>query len=255
MKRNKERVPEFDEIIFENRNKTYGAYDLRKRYKSAASLSILGGIMLSGTIMAALSLSTEPGEASTGPTSVILVMADPVIPDFVKPDVPKPPEVLTKTIMNLKPVITDDTAQATPYVPTAEEIQNSVKNGSVDDTSSYSTPSDPVIPVEPEPRIIVQEMPEFPGGNAALLEYIGENLKYPAEAVDNKIQGKINLKFVVRSDGSVDRIEIVKGVDSLLENEAIRVVKSLPRFKPGKQDGVAVPVWFSLPVTFKIQNN
>ena len=111
------------------------------------------------------------------------------------------------------------------------------------------------IPVEPEPAIVVQEMPEFPGGEAALLKFVGDNVKYPSDAQNNNIQGKVILRFVVRSDGSVDRIEVLRGIDPSLDNEAVRVVKTLPRFKPGKQGGVAVPVWFLLPVTFRLENN
>jgi periplasmic protein TonB len=255
MKRNKEKVPEFDEIIFENRNKTYGAYDLRKHYKSAASLSILGGIALSTILIAALAFNTEDGKATTGPPSVVIIMSTPVPADFTPPEDPKPPAAMTNVINNLKPVVSEDTAEISTYIPTNDERQNTVQNGNVNDTTSFVPITEQVIPPDPEPVVVVQEMPEFPGGPAALLKYVGENLNYPADAQNNNIQGKVILKFVVKSDGSVDRIEILRGIDPLLDNEAIRVVKTLPRFKPGRQGGVAVPVWFMLPVTFKIQNN
>jgi protein TonB len=254
MKRNENMVPEFDEIIFENRNKTYGAYDLRKRYNSAASLSILGGIALSTLLMISLSFATEEGTASTGPTSVVIVISDPDIPDFAPPPEPKPPADLSNSIKNLRPVVTDDTTKITQYIPTTEEIINTVQNGNVSDSVTYTEPTDPVLPAEIKPFIFVEEMPEFPGGSAALLKYVGENLRYPEDAQNNNIQGRVILKFVVNPDGSVDRIEILRGVDPLLDEEAIRVVRTLPRFKPGKQGGVPVPVWFSLPVTFKIEN-
>jgi len=257
MKRNEKMVPEFDEIIFENRNKNYGAYDLRRRYKSAASLSILGGIGISAIIMAALSFSTKEVTASNGPISVVLIMDDPVIPDFVPPPVLKPPADLNNTVSNLKPVVTDDTTRITPYIPTAEEINNTIKDGDVNETDTvvYAEPVDPVTPAEETPRICVEEMPEFPGGNSELLKYIGETLRYPSDAQENNIQGRVTLKFVVTRDGSVDRVEVIRGVDASLDNEAIRVVSSLPRFKPGKQGGVPVPVWFTIPVNFQLKIN
>ena len=98
-------------------------------------------------------------------------------------------------------------------------------------------------------------MPEFPGGDMALLKYIHENLIYPSDAQINNVQGRVVLKFVVNGDGSVDRIEVIRSVDPLLDNEAIRVIGRLPKFKPGKQGGVPVPVWFTIPVTFRIENN
>ncbi len=255
MKRNKENVPEFDEIIFENRNKTYGAYDLRKRYKSAASLSILGAIAFSAILVAALSFATEDGKATTGPPSVIILMSTPTSADFTPPEDPKPPAAMTNVINNLKPVVSEDTTEISTYIQTNDEIQNTMQNGKVDDSTTFVPITEQVIPPDPEPVVTVQEMPEFPGGPAALLKYVGENLNYPADAQNNNIQGKVILKFVVKADGSVDRIEVLRGIDPLLDNEALRVVRTLPRFKPGRQGGIAVPVWFMLPVTFKIQNN
>jgi protein TonB len=167
----------------------------------------------------------------------------------------KPPSDITNVIKNLKPVVTDDTTEITKFIPTTDELINSVTDGNVDDTVKFIEPADPVLPPDNTPRIIVEEMPEFPGGNSELLKFIGENLNYPADAQDNNVQGRVTLKFVVNRDGSVDRIEIIRGVDPSLDNEAIRVIKSLPRFKPGKQDGVPVPVWFSIPVVFQLRVN
>jgi periplasmic protein TonB len=255
MKRNEKRVPEFDEIIFENRNKKYGAYDLRRRYKSVASISILGGIFISAILMTALSFKIKDQPAPAGQTDVILILEDPIIPEFVPPPEIKPPADLTSIIKNLSPVVTDDTTEITAYIPTTEEFNNNVTDGNVNDTVTYSEPADPVVPVDNTPRIFVDEMPEFPGGNTELLKFISENLEYPAEAIDNNIQGRVILKFAVNTDGSVDRVEVIKGVDNSLDNEAIRVVKTLPGFKPGKQNGVPVPVWFTIPVIFRINNN
>jgi len=254
MKRNEKKVPEFDEIIFENRNKTYGAYDLRKRYNSATSLSILGGVALSTILLSAISFTAQDTKASTGERSVVIVMADPVIPQKVDLPEVKPLE-LPKKIAYVEPVVTDDTNLVTKEIPITDDLIRTTKNGVVDDTVVYVEPINPIIPVEDKVFIIVEEMPEYPGGIPALLKYIGENLVYPPEASSNNIQGKINLKFVVNPDGSVDRIEVLKSVDPLLDNEAVRVVKTLPKFKPGKQGGIPVHVWFSIPVVFKLVNN
>jgi periplasmic protein TonB len=255
MKRNNERVPEFDEIIFENRNKNYGAYYLRKSYKSTASMSIISGVALSVLLILLLSFKTEKGTASAGITTVTVVMTAPVTTKYVPPPLPKASANLTNTYKNLKPVVTEDTSEATKFIPTADDLQNLTSNGAVSDSGRAPEVVEAPIPVEPEPVVIVQEMPEFPGGESALLKFVGDNTKYPADAQNNNIQGKVILRFVVKSDGSVDRIEVIRGIDPLLDSEAVRVVKTLPRFKPGKQGGVAVPVWFMLPVTFRLENN
>jgi periplasmic protein TonB len=256
MKRIKESAPEFDEIIFGNRNKSYGAYDLRNRYKSVLSLSILCGITFSALLVGALALLPSEGIATPPPESVIIIMSAPVKPEVVRPVPAKPPAATISALKNLAPVITETETDISTYIPTTDEITGSVKDGNpIDTLISYIEPTDPVLPHDDIPRFSVQEMPEFPGGNQALLKFVGENLHYPDAALENNIEGRVTLKFVVNSDGSVDRIEVLGGVYPALDNEAVRIIKLLPDFKPGRQNGVPVPVWFTIPVVFKIKHN
>lgn len=99
----------------------------------------------------------------------------------------------------------------------------------------------------------VEEMPQFPGGEAALLSWIADNLVYPAEAAGNNIQGRVVVQFVVNRDGTIGDVKVARGRDPDLDSEAIRVVKKLPRFKPGRVNGQPVNVWYTLPITFKLQ--
>jgi TonB family protein len=105
---------------------------------------------------------------------------------------------------------------------------------------------------EPEPFVVVEEMPMFPGGDEALLKYIAENTHYPEEAKDNGIEGRVIARFAVEADGIVDRISVLKGVGPDLDAEAVRVVSTLPKFQPGKQGGMEVPVWYMVPITFAL---
>ena len=100
---------------------------------------------------------------------------------------------------------------------------------------------------------IVEENPEFPGGPEALLKYLTKNTVYPESAIDNGVQGRVTVGFIVERDGSVASVEIRKSVDPALDKEALRVVKSMPRWKPGKQQGKAVRTRFSVPVVFRLQ--
>jgi len=104
-----------------------------------------------------------------------------------------------------------------------------------------------------EPYVVVEEMPMFPGGDSTLLAYISHNTKYPETAKINKIQGKVIVRFCVTSVGSVDRISVLKSVNPELDAEAVRVVGSLPAFKPGKQGGKAVSVWYMVPIEFSLE--
>jgi TonB family protein len=103
------------------------------------------------------------------------------------------------------------------------------------------------------PFVVVEEMPMFPGGDGALLKYIAENTMYPELAKENNIQGKVIVRFCVTSKGSVSQISVLKGVDPELDAEAIRVVNTLPTFKPGSQGGKPVPVWYMVPITFSLK--
>jgi periplasmic protein TonB len=254
MKRKNEKVPGFDEIIFENRNKEYGAYDLRKSYNSTTSISIAGGIALCGLLILAFSLSTEKGKASQGPVIDVLLTPDRIYADPVLID-PKPPEELGNIIKNVAPVVTEDSMNNIDLPPITDILVQTEKDKPVGDTAIFEDTREQVIKPDDTPFISVQEMPEYPGGLSELMRYIGSTISYPDEAIANNIQGRVILKFVVNTDGSVDRIQIIKGIDTSLDNEAVRVIKTLNRFKPGKQDGIPVPVWYTIPVLFRLQTN
>ncbi len=104
-----------------------------------------------------------------------------------------------------------------------------------------------------EPFVVVEEMPMFPGGDLALLKYISEHTEYPDTAKINNIQGRVIVRFVVTSEGTVNDASVLKGVNPLLDKEALRVVSGLPEFQPGKQGGNPVPVWYMVPITFALQ--
>ncbi len=113
-------------------------------------------------------------------------------------------------------------------------------------------------PVETEPQSkkvynSVEQMPEFPGGAAAMMRYLQENIKYPPEAAKNNIEGRVIVQFVIDETGQVGEVKVVRPVSEELDAEAVRVVKTFPKFEPGRQDGEAVSVWYTLPVMFKIQ--
>ncbi|WP_462280908.1 energy transducer TonB [Salinivirga cyanobacteriivorans] len=106
---------------------------------------------------------------------------------------------------------------------------------------------------EPEIFMVVEQMPEFPGGQGELFKYISQNIQYPAIAKENGIQGKVFIQFVVGKDGSITNVTVLRGVDPSLDKEAVRVVKNMPKWKPGKQRGKPVYVRYQVPINFKLQ--
>jgi periplasmic protein TonB len=255
MRKNEKKVPEFDEIIFENRNKTYGAYDLRKRYNSATTLSVIGGVAFSALLMLIILLSTNRDATAEGGNDVIIVIKpdNTLIPEKVKP--PEPEKAIPEPVQNKysPPDVVEDTSVSSAPMPSIDDVLRSVKNRSVTEIDTIVYVPLEEIPTQPEPYFSVEEMPVFPGGAAALLKFIAENTKYPAEAEQNNIQGKVILKFAVEPDGSVNRVTVLRSVNPLLDEEAVRVIKTLSGWTPGKQNGKPVPVWYVVPVNFQLK--
>ena len=165
------------------------------------------------------------------------------------------------------------TSQETPPPPPPPAVQEvevlngvednveteSIEVNAEDDKAEEVVIAAPVeAPVEEEEEevvfVVVESMPEFPGGQQALFKYLSENVKYPVIAQENGIQGRVICQFVVNKDGSIVDVEVVRsGGDASLDKEAIRVIKSMPKWKPGKQRGKAVRVKYTVPVNFKLQ--
>lgn len=99
-----------------------------------------------------------------------------------------------------------------------------------------------------------EQQPQFPGGETALLKYLQENIKYPPKALKDSIQGRVVVQFVVDKAGSVGEVKVVRSVNKDLDDEAVRLIKTLPKFYPGRQNGQAIAVWYTVPVTFKLQD-
>lgn len=257
MKRNEKKVPGFDEIIFENRNRQYGAYDLRRRYKSAASFSILACVVLCALVFILISAFTPKDiKTDTGGTITVVLSTTAVTdPNKVVAPPPEKPVKIPELNPYIAPKVSTDSLDFDTIMITDLAVVK-VKDGIVTDKKDTVI----YVPVVTDPDaeeifITVEEDPVFPGGPEALLKYIAENTVYPAEAVENNISGKVIVKFAVWSDGSVKRIEVIRKVDPMLDAEAMRVVSTIPAWKPGKQNGKPVPVWYSVPVNFKIIEN
>ena len=142
-----------------------------------------------------------------------------------------------------------------------EKVETKIVINTEDDASkrqmeAYVPPPPPKPKVEEvteEIFVVVEDQPEFPGGNTAMMKFLSDNIKYPVIAQENGIQGRVITNFVVEKDGSITDVQVVRGVDPSLDKEAIRVIQSMPKWKPGKQRGSAVRVRFTLPVVFRLQ--
>ena len=161
-----------------------------------------------------------------------------------KKTVPPPPAAVTKA--DIIEIVDDDA-----------DIDDEILASTEDNTPWLDPQEYEVIMVEPEPdpdeiHIAVEEVPEFPGGVAALMAYLRKNIKYPAICRENNIQGKVIVTFVVNKDGSIVDVEVAKGVNPALDKEAVRVISQMPNWQPGRQLGRPVRVRYSVPVSFRL---
>ena len=135
------------------------------------------------------------------------------------------------------------TNQQAKVTPTSQAVKENTKAQVLDESAPQSK----------KVYESVEQMPEFPGGAAGLMRYLQENIKYPPEAAKNNIEGRVIVQFIIDETGQVGEIKVVRPISEELDAEAVRVVKNLPKFEPGRQDGEAVSVWYNLPIVFKLQ--
>ena len=259
MAKEKIRVPAFDDIVFESRNKEYGAYRLRKKYSRNLLIGLAIGIVIMGTAVITPYLNAKAlvNQQKRAERQVEITMENLDQPTEVvapPPPPPPPPEDVVQQAKYVPPVVVDSVKpEETAQLMTADQAQIEVKNEEVVEVIQEVKEEVQEDEPEAEPFIVVEEMPMFPGGESALLAYISEHTQYPEVAKENNIQGRVIVRFCVTSKGGVDKVSILKGVDQELDKEAMRVVQSLPTFKPGKQGGKPVPVWYMVPITFTLK--
>jgi periplasmic protein TonB len=258
MAKEKKFIPKFDDIVFELRNQEYGAYRLRKKYSRNVMIGMLIGILIIGTAVLTPYLNAKAleNQKKRDQKLVELKMENLDQPQDVAPPPPPPPPPPAEVVAQVKyvpPVLVDTVKpEEAKQMMTADQAQTEVKNEDVqvvetvqEEIKEYEAPA--------EVFVVVEEMPAFPGGDKAMMDFIYANIKYPDIAKENNIQGRVILKFCVTYKGAIDQVTVLKSVDPSLDNEAIRVIKLLPTWKPGKQGGKPVNVWYNVPVIYQLK--
>jgi protein TonB len=259
MERELNRIPNFDDIVFENRNKEYGAYKLRKKYNRNVIIALIIGtlILVTAVITPYLNAKAAENKSKRAERQVEIKMenldqpAETIAPP---PPPPPPPQDVVQQARYVPPVVVDSIKpEEAAQLMTADQAQVEVKDEEVIEEVVQVTEEVQEAETQTEPFYVVEEMPMFQGGDAAIQKYIGDNVVYPEVAKENNIQGRVIVKFCVTPTGGVDQVSVLKGVDPELDAEVVRVVKTLPKFKPGKQGGKPVPVWYTIPINFQLK--
>lgn len=264
------------DIVFANRNRTYGAYQLRRAYPRYLGRAFGIGLLLIGFGLVLPQILNALDGKFAEPVYVDMLRElgpppdiDPDIPPPPPPPPPTPPPPVRATVRFVPPTPTPDELVQDEQPPDPEKVLNTDADVSNKDRASEGD-APPSIDQGDFTRIVettvakpddreynmgegLQKPPTFPGGEQDLLRYLAENIKYPALARENNIQGTVALSFVVNKDGSVSDVSIVKEIGGGCGKEAMRVVQSMPRWSPGEANGYPVKVRFTLPVRFRLQ--
>lgn len=266
---------EWRDIVFEGKNKNYGAYELRQTSskRHIIAIVIVAILVVAVAAIPAFLEAVKPKDPNLGaiddPFEMSNISNVEEVPEenIIKQETAPPPPPLKATIQFTPPVITEDEkVKEDKEMKTMDElnekkdiqvsiatIEGSNDKDAVDIAELAEHKVIVAEPKEEKPFTSVEQMPQYPGGDAELMRFIGGNLKYPTIAIENGIEGRVVIRFVVTVDGSISDVQIVKKLDPSCDKEAVRVVKMMPKWVPGKQNGRNVPVYYTLPVLFKLQ--
>ena len=274
--------PKWVDMVFAGKNKEYGAYQLRKgtsgRNIKALLILVIAAALVGGFLAWKVIEQKQAEEQQAYMEAMELAKLQQQAKkeekkkEQVKPKIEPKKEipVARETQKFTAPVIKKDELvkeenqvkqmdKLDDKVAVGSEDKEGVKDRTVEAVRSEIAVAAPPPPPAPKPEVatkvfdVVEEMPSFPGGNAALMSYLNSNTKYPVVAQENGVQGRVIVSFVVERDGSISDVKVARSVDPSLDREAQRVVKSMPRWSPGKQNGSTVRVKYTVPVVFRLQ--
>ena len=274
--------PKWVDMVFAGKNKEYGAYQLRKgtsgRNIKALLILVIAAALVGGFLAWKVIEQKQAEEQQAYMEAMKLAELQQQAKKEEKKKEPVKPKIEPKkeipvareTQKFTAPVIKKDELvkeenqvkqmdKLDDKVAVGAEDKEGVKDRTVEAVRSEIAVAAPPPPPAPKPEVatkvfdVVEEMPSFPGGNVALMSYLNGNTKYPVVAQENGVQGKVIISFVVERDGSISDVRVARSVDPSLDREAQRVVKSMPRWTPGKQNGQTVRVKYTVPVVFRLQ--
>lgn len=272
---------EWRDIVFEGKNKEYGAYEMRansvaRHTKAIVMVVIAVAIILVFLILSVSGVFSKPEEEQITTATVQELTTMEAEEEEIEEEEeqfqlpPEPEEIIApEEVANQQQVtdlliVEDDKIEDDKQVKNTEDVlNNEAAVGAVDITDGTNDLNKviikeeviaaPVVEDEPVSIAMVEQKPEFPGGEAAMYKWLGDNIVYPSAASEEGVQGRVVVEFVVGKDGSITNVRVVRPRHPALDKEALRVVKAMPKWVPGRNNGQPVKVTYTLPVTFKLQ--
>lgn len=254
------------DVIFQGKNQSYGAYELRSIYDKNINKALIIAVLIFSTAISLpliLSILNFGKEEKVENVTVNLELLPPPPVDPKTPPPPPPPKIelpkVAAAVKFLPPKVEEDEkVQEDP--PTVDEMKDKVISTEnvkgeegIDNMIEEPAPAQVIEePKQDEVFLVVEEMPEFTGGMGAMQKFIASNIKYPRIASQQGLEGRVIVTFVINGQGEVANVEVVKGIGGGCDEEAVRVVKMLPKWKPGRQNGRPVSVKFTVPIKFAL---
>jgi len=244
-------------MVFAGRNQEYGAFALRRDYVRGLLVAVAGSLLFFGLaigtpkIVASLGGDEEIVEAKKIVDVNLDLFEEEKKEEPPPPPVEPPPPVKIESVQFTQLEAVDEPVEEPP--PTQETLTETNAGTITQEGEKIDEPPPPVEEAEPQIFTIVEEMPSFPGGEAELFKYLGKNVKYPPMAQDAGITGVVYMTFVVDEHGKVKDPKVLRGIGGGCDEEAIRVVKAMPAWEPGKQRGKPVRVQYNLPIRFTLK--
>ncbi|MGA1977406.1 MAG: energy transducer TonB [Bacteroidales bacterium] len=256
----KERIPDFDDLLFKSRNREYGAYMLRKKYKAVVIAGILIASMIGSlAVLIPFLLSRSSEHVFSGGSRFIQVRMETLPPpkeELIVPPAPPPPppKTIQEQVKYVPPVVVDTMVpiEKSP-VSNDELLANKEKQDDINTNTGYGDDQlyGDIGSGDGDSFFLVEVMPLFRGGGIdRFRQWVQARTNYPKEAIDKKIKGTVYLTFIVEKDGSISTVTIIQGVNPLLDNEAARVISESPKWTPGQQRGKPVRVRYKIPMNF-----
>ena len=251
---------DIDDLLFKTRNRDYGAYQLRKKYNSVVITGIIiASLLMSLVIVLPFVFTPHSDNVLNGNRRYVQINMENLEPpkeEIYVPPAPPPPQAIhvEEIVKYIPPVVVDSVPVLEKSQLTADEYLNQTTDKKVDKTGTGSgdnlmsgqdgTETD-------QPFFLVEVMPSFKGGGLdKFRDWVMKRAHYPQAAIDNKTRGTVILTFIVEKDGSVSNVTVVKGVDPLLDDEAVKTISESPKWTPGLQRGLPVRVRYSIPLNF-----
>jgi periplasmic protein TonB len=254
-------ISHWEDLVFEKRNKLYGAYQLRRNYSKRVILGLGISVAFFAALLWSSQYTIDHGLVTVPPLDPGTRAHPDLPPVIVRPEVPKKQlQTSPRKNANTPPLVVSDPVDDEPAPPIDNNNSSTGDENGTEPVENFSDGSgtepdgDPVVVEAPKTVTIAEVMPMFDGGNEGMMKYIKRNIRYPRSAERDEHEGTVYVQFVVMFDGRIEHVEMMRGFHPECDREAVRVISKMPKWSAASQNGKPVNVRMVVPIKFKLRN-